>query len=73
MKEELLIPEALRGAFKDFSLLKSDQEKALFWVELAKTFEETPPETINQLLTDGLLSLSDAVDELGHKVLKVSC
>ncbi len=57
MKEESLIPEALKGAFKDFASLKSDQEKEVFWVELAKNLKGTSPETLGQLLREGLLRI----------------
>ena len=70
MKEESLIPEPLREAFKNFSSLKSDAEKKTFWIELAKSLKGVSPETLNQLLKEGLSTLSDAVDKLDDKVKK---
>lgn len=69
MKQEPLVPELLLEAFNRFSTLETEEEKALFWKELAKNSSEISPEILNQLLQNGVLNLSERVKTL-HQTVK---
>jgi len=70
MKQEPLVPELLLEAFNRFSTLETEEEKALFWKELAKNSSEISPEILNQLLQNGVLNLSERVKTLHQTVKK---
>ena len=69
MKRKLLVPELLEEALNRFCALKTEEEKAQFWKELAKNSSEISPEILNQLLQNGVLNLSERVKTL-HQTVK---
>ncbi|WP_254561459.1 hypothetical protein [Dyadobacter diqingensis] len=69
MKHEPLVPELLQEAFRRFAALTTEEEKSLFWEELAKNTSEFSPEILNQLLQNGVSHLSERVKTL-HQAVK---
>lgn len=69
MNNESLVPELLQEAFNRFSTLTTEEEKSLFWEELAKNTSGLSPEILNQLLQNGVSNLSERVKTL-HQTVK---
>lgn len=68
MKIESIIPEFFHAAYQKFSSLKTDEEKAKFWNELAMENADIAPEIIEQQWLKGIHLLSEHLDNLHLKV-----